>query len=135
MNQNRQRGFSKKWMIVSMIIFITVELILGGFVGQLVLGKFLSMSLRFMLQGLLYLISFFIGGFIIGIISPGVRMMEPAVDAFLSVSIMLLLSIFTPYRFIHFSLPKMLMGGSIAFILALYGAHLGEQFTNRLKQD
>ncbi len=119
--------FSKKWMFASMIIFITVELFLGGLVGSIVLGKFMSISLRFMLQGLLNIVSFFIGGFIIGLISPGIRIHEPAVGAFLSVSIMLCLSIFTPYSFIHFSLTKMIVGGIIAFFLALIGARLGEK--------
>ena len=87
----------------------------------------LCLSLRFMLQGLLHLISFFIGGFIIGLISPGIRIYEPAVGAFLSVSFMLALSLFTPYSFIQFSVTKMLIGGLIAFVLALVGARLGEK--------
>ena len=110
-----------------MAIFIGVELFLGGLIGNLVVGKYMSLSLRFMLQGLLNLASFFAGGFIIGLISPGIRIHEPAVGAFLSVSVMLCLSFFTPYRFIHFSLTKMLIGGGIAFFLALAGARLGER--------
>ncbi len=133
MNNQNHPSFSKKWMFTSMIIFIGVELFLGGLIGSFVLGKFMSLSLRFMLQGLLNLASFFIGGFIIGLISPGIRIYEPAVGAFFSVSIMLCLSFFTPYSFIHFSLPKMLIGGVIAFFLALMGARLGEKIVgNRI---
>lgn len=127
MNNPKYHSFSKKWMFASMVIFIGVELFIGGLIGNFVLGRFMSLSLRFMLQGLLNLISFFIGGFIIGLISPGVRIHEPAVGAFFSVSIMLCLSIFTPYSFIHFSLTKMLMGGVAAFFLALIGARFGEK--------
>jgi hypothetical protein len=44
------------------------------------------------------------------------------------------LSIFTPYSFIHFSLTKMLVGGVIAFFLALVGARLGEKIAgNRVR--
>ncbi len=111
MNDPNEQSFSKKWMFASVAIFIGVELILGGLVGNVVVGRFLSRSLYFILQGVLNLVSFFIGGFIIGLISPGIRIHEPAVGAFLSVSIMLCLSIFTPYSFIHFSLTKMLVGG------------------------
>ncbi len=127
MNNPNHHSFSKKWMFASMVIFIGVELFLGGLIGHLVVGRFISLSLRFMLQGLLNLVSFFIGGFIIGLISPGIRIHEPAVGAFLSVTIMLCLSIFTPYSFIHFSLTKMLIGGVVAFFLALVGAKLGER--------
>ena len=80
-----------------------------------------------MVQGLLNLISYFIGGFIIGLISPGIRIYEPAVGAFLSVLVMLVLTFFTPYSFLHFSLLKVIIGGGIAFFLALSGAKLGEK--------
>jgi hypothetical protein len=132
MNNIERQPFSKKWMFGSMASFITVELILGGMVGSWV-GGYMSISLRFMLQGLLHIVSFFIGGLIIGLVSPGIGIFEPAVGAFLSVSAMLILTIFTPYSFIHFSLTKLLIGGAIAFALALYGARIGEKLAgNRL---
>ena len=127
MNDPNHDSFSKKWMLASMVIFIVVELFIGGLIGNFIVGRFVSLSLRFMLQGLLNIVSFFIGGFIIGLISPGIRIHEPAVGAFLSVSIMLCLSFFTPYSFIHFSFTKMLIGGAVAFFLALAGARLGEK--------
>ncbi len=130
-NYGSDSVFSKKWMILSMIIFITTEIILGGFIGKVVVGKYLSISLRFFIQGLLNLLSYFLGGFVIGAISPGIRIYEPAAGAFLSVAAMLCMSFFTPYSFIHFSLQKMIIGGVIAFFLALYGARLGEKLTNK----
>ncbi len=128
MTNNDVQAFSKKWVVGSMATFIIVEIVLGGLVGGLVSG-YVSMSLRFTFQGLLHLTSFFLGGLIIGLISPGIRILEPAVGAFLSVSIMLILTIFTPYSFIHFSLSKLLIGGAIAFVLAMMGARLGERLT------
>lgn len=121
------KPFSKPWMFISFFVFIVVELILGGYVGEVVVGKYMSMHLRFMLQGLLNLVSYFIGGFIIGVISPGVRVYEPAAGAFLSVLTMLLITFFTPYSFIHFSMTKVIIGGGIAFFLALTGASFGEK--------
>jgi len=129
MKYDRGQPFSTKWMLASMAIFIGIELLLGGIVGQIVVGRFMSLSLRFMLQGLLNVVSFFIGGFIIGVISPGLRVREPATGAFLSVALMLILSIFTPYSFIRFSLTKMIIGGIVAFCLALTGAKIGEKVT------
>ena len=127
------QNFSKQWMWISFGIFIVTELILGGLVGGLVVGKFMSLHLRFMLQGLLNLIAYFVGGVIIGLISPGVRIYEPAVGAFLSVLVMLVLTLFTPFSFIHFSLTKVLIGGGIAFFLALTGAKIGERMAgNRI---
>ncbi len=131
MEELSSQPFSRKWVMISMAIFIGVELILGGLVGNVIVGSYVSMSLRFMFQGLLNLISFLIGGFFIGLISPGIRILEPAVGAFLSVALMLILTLFTPYGFIQFSLVKLLIGGGIAFGLALYGARMGEKVAGK----
>jgi hypothetical protein len=114
-------------MITSFIIFITTELLLGGLIGEFVVGRYMSINLRLMMQGLLQLSSFFIGGIIIGVISPGVRIYEPAVGAFLSIATMLVITLLTPISFIHFSLTKVIVGGGIAFFLALSGAKIGER--------
>ena len=116
-------------MFASMGIFIAVELLLGGLIGDVLIGRYMSISLQFLSQGLLHIVSFFVGGFIVGLVSPGLRIREPAAGAFLSVSLMLALSVFTPYRMIQFSLQKMIIGGVIAFCLALAGARLGERIT------
>lgn len=126
--------FSWKWVLISMAVFMAVELILGGLIGQVLLGRYMSISLGFMLQGLLHLISFFIGGVIVGLISPGIRIQEPAVGAFLSVALMLSLSLFTPYSFIRFSLFKMILGGVVAFCLALAGAKIGESWSGHRRR-
>ena len=90
------------------------------------------MQLRMVLQGVLNLLSFFVGGVVIGVVSPGLRIDEPAVGAFLSVGLLLVVTLFTPYSFISFSLTKLLLGGGIAFALALSGAKLGERITGKL---
>ena len=128
-------GFSKKWMIISMIIFIATEVALGIVVGEFIVGKYVSMNLRFLVQGMLNIASYFVGGFIIGLISPGLRIYEPAAGAFLSVAVMFCITFLTPFRFIHFSMIKVIIGGGIAFFLALAGARLGERVSgNRLHE-
>ena len=126
-----ERAFSYKWMFLSMATFIGIELVLGGLVGEVLLGGYLSMSLQFTLQGLLNLVSYFIGGLFIGAISPGLRMREPAAGAFFSVALMLGLTLFTPYSFIRLSLTKLILGGIIACFLAYWGAELGEKLTGQ----
>ena len=121
------REFSWRWAIFSMAVFVAAELLLGGLVGEFVVGRYKSMSLAFALQGMLNLASYFIGGFIVGLVSPGVRIMEPAVGAFASIALMLALTLFTPFSFLRFSLTKLIIGGGIAFALALSGAKLGER--------
>jgi len=134
MRDLRDQTFSWKWVFISMAVFIGIELILGSIVGGIIVGRYKSISLGFLLQGLLHLASFFVGGLAIGLFSPGIRIREPAVGAFCSVALMLAMSLFTPYAFIRFSLNKMLLGGAIAFGLALLGARIGERLSSSKQQ-
>lgn len=59
----------------------------------------------------------------------GIRTAEPASGAFISVALVLVLAAFTPYTYIQFDLRKLLIGGAIAYVLALGGARLGERVT------
>ena len=121
--------FSWRWTLASMATFMVAELLLGVLVGELVVGRYKSISLSFMLQGLLHLASFFVGGVIIGVVSPGVRIKEPAVGAAFTVATMLMLTMFTPYTFMRMDGGKLLIGGLIAFVIAMSGAKLGERLT------
>ena len=126
------RPFSWSWVFISMALFVGVELVLGGLVGEVVVGRYVSISTRFLLQGVLNLASYFVGGIVVGVISPGVRIKEPALGAFFAVALMLVLTVFTPYSFLRFSLTKVLIGGAIAYVLALTGAKIGERLMGNL---
>ena len=128
-----QRPFDLKWVLASMVVFIAAEILFGALLADVLAGPVTSMTLRFMLQGVLNLLGFFVGGVLIGLFSPGLRIREPAMGAFLCVVLMMMLTLFTPYSFIRFSLTKMLIGGAVAFWLALVGARLGERLAgNRM---
>lgn len=110
-----------------MVTFVALELLLGGLVGHVLLGRYTSISTGFLLQGVLNLSSYFLGGVLIGLVSPGLRIYEPAVGAFLAVAAMLAMTLFTPYTFMRMTQDKLVLGGLIAFALALVGARLGER--------
>ena len=130
--QARQQPFSWGWVIISMIVFVGFELLVGGLLGGFLQDRFRSLSTSFLLQGALNVGSYFAGGILIGVISPRVRINEPAVGAFCAVALVMALTIFTPYSFIRFSVGKLVVGGVIAFFLALAGAKLGEKLTGNL---
>jgi len=115
-----------------MVIFIAAEILIGILIGNIIVGRYVSMGLKFMLQGLCMILSFFAGGLVIGLISPGLRILEPALGAFLSVSSMMAITLLTPSRFYHFSLTKVVLGGALAFGLALAGAKIGERLSGNL---
>ena len=121
-------SFSFGWVVGSLLIFLAVEVVLAGLIGTFV-GGFLSPGTAFSIKGLLNLVSYLIGGLIVGAASKNIRMLEPAIGAFLAVALTLMLTFFTPYTFLAFSSVKLVIGGGIAFVLALVGATVGEQLT------
>ncbi len=127
-----ERDFSWGWVAGAFVLFIAVELLIGGLVGEVLLGRYRSIALGFTLQGLLHVVSFLIGGFLVGLVSPGKRLVEPGVAAFGSVAFMFILTVFTPYSWFVFSSSRVLVGGGLAFLLALAGAWLGERVTGNV---
>jgi hypothetical protein len=123
------RPFSKTWLIASIVLFTCTELLLGGFIAHAVSGRHVSHMLTLRFEMLASLLSYFSGGYLVGLISPGPRLLEPAVAAAVSVVFTFLISFFTPLTFFHADPSKMLVGGVLAFGVALWGAHLGERVT------
>lgn len=134
MTNRAERPFSIFWVTVSMATFIAVELFIGGLIGPFLQGRYTSIALGFTLQGLLNLTSYLIGGFLVAIISPGIRIAEPATGAFFSVALVQVLTLFTPSRFLQPDHGKILIGGIIALILATVGATAGETLMGNLQE-
>src|SRR3712207_2068298 len=79
---------------------------LGG--GQLALGALIGIA------------SFAIGGYIVGLKSPGPTVLEPGISAAIAVVVGLLLSG-------AFTLGNLLVGGLVPFFAGLLGGYLGER--------
>ena len=82
---SRSDEFSWRWALTSLVIFLGVEIALGGVVGRLVTGKFVGHVAALKIEVLLILAGYFGGGLVVGAISPSVRIYEPAVGAALAV--------------------------------------------------
>ena len=135
-----RKKFSWPWVFISIAVFIGIELFFGGFVVREVRGRFVGGIMWFKLEMIIMLASYFFGGMVVGFLSPGVRIFEPAVGAFCAVLITLIYSVFTPMvRCFGFSSDRALIGGAIVFVLALLGADFGERLAakigNRASKD
>ncbi len=135
-----RKKFSWLWVWVSLVVFITIEVIVGTFVNELIAGRYRTYLLGLKLEMLIMLGSYFFGGLAVGFFSPTVRIFEPAIGAFSAVLVTLLYSVFVPMRyFFGFDSSKVLIGGGIVFTLALLGADVGERlaakFGNRASQE
>lgn len=129
------RPFSIPWTIISVVLFLAVELLIGTWLGPLVLGKYVSPMFHLEVQLIMHLLSFYLGGVAVGVMSPGRRIAEPAVGAFLSVLVVFLMSFFMPTWYFQFDAGKVLVGGGIGFLLALAGAWQGEKLMGNVDAD
>jgi hypothetical protein len=79
---------------------------------------------RLALGALIGLASFAIGGYIVGLRSPGRTVLEPGISAAIAVVVGLLLSG-------AFTLGNLLAGGLVPFLAGLLGGYLGERHQSR----
>jgi len=117
-----------------MATFIATELIIGGLLGELLLGKAVSINTNFLLQGLFNLAGFAVGGFLIGVISPGRRVAEPAVGAAATLVLISIIALFVPFRYIGYTNSSMIVAAAIAAAIAGAGAYSGEKLTGNVKE-
>jgi len=121
------RPFSWKWVLVSLAAFIGAEIVIGGLVGEWLLDQVVSNNTSFLLQGLINLTGFVLGGFLVGVLSPGRRISEPAVAGFVTMLLMSVIALFAPFRWIGYSGVGMLLAGACAAALGAGGAYMGEK--------
>lgn len=136
MNDPQQsQPFSTWWMLASVLIFTGMEIAIAIVLAPAIFaGRLASPMLQMRLQMLMHLASFLAGGVFVGIISPRVRLMEPAVGAFIAVALVFLMSVFMPHHFFHWSWSKIFVGGGIAFAIALFGAYTGEKWMGNISE-
>lgn len=129
----QSQPFSTWWMIASVLIFTGMEIAIALMLAPAIFaGRLASPMLQMRMQVIMHLTSFLIGGLLVGVISPRVRMMEPAVGAFIAVALVFLMSVFMPYSFFHWEWSKIAAGGGIAFAIALFGAYTGEKWMGNM---
>ena len=124
-----KRPISTKWVVLSVLIFTAFEVLLGQGVTKLLEGSTTSHMLMLRIELALMSASFLAGGFLIGVLSPGPRLLEPAIGAAITVVFTFLIAFFSPIVVFQASLSRMVVGGALGFVLALFGAHLWEKLT------
>ncbi len=117
-----------------MAAFIGAEIVVGGLFGELLLGKAISINTNFLLQGLFNLAGFALGGFLIGVLSPGRRIAEPAVGAAATMVLISILALFVPFRFMGYSSGGIIFAALFAAAIAGAGSYSGEKLTGNAGQ-
>jgi hypothetical protein len=118
-----------KWIAIGLVIMIALS-ILGGLLVGLILGPQVTAAAspeevtltggQALLALAVNVLSFLIGGFIVGIKSVGRTILEPGISALVAVLVVLLISH-------QLSVMNLLIGGLVPFIAGVVGGWLGEK--------
>lgn len=131
----RRAPFSWGWVWASFAGFLVFQVLLAKFATPYVTQGYQTRHFQFLVEGGITLAAYYLGGFLIGFISPKVRLMEPAAAAALAMFAALSVGLFTPEIWYRFGLFKFLLGGGLAASLAYAGAFSAERITGSVRED
>ena len=95
--------------------------------AHLLAGRVLSDGTSLLMRNGLQLVAFFSGGAIIGVVSPKLRLIEPALGAVGCMALIVVMTWMTPIRFYGYGGAKLLAACTVSFVVALAGAWVGER--------
>ena len=121
--KHQQEGFEWKWAILSVVVYLILQ---AGILG--VLPIVLPFYDPQGLAGLMISVGvWFLGGIVVGALSPGKTFLEPAVGALIAVVPTIgFLMVITPEGFDP-SLIAYIVGGLLGVMISLFGAFIGEK--------
>ncbi len=88
-----------------------------------------AMHTRFLIEGVVIAASYLAGGFAVGFLSPGIRVVEPIAAGAAAIVAAMAVAWFTPSIWFVATPSKILVGGTLACALAGFGAMKGERLT------
>ena len=123
-------SFSFNWVMISVFGYLAIQVALGLGAKLFVFPFAGTDHTMFLAQGLIIIAGFYIGAFIIGVLSPGRRTVEPVLGAVLAVAAAFSVSNFTPQMGGWFRLDgiaQMSVAALMAGTIAAFGAYSGEK--------
>lgn len=120
---HQQEGFDTKWVGISFGIYLALQFVVLV-IGPMIIGSFDPQGMPgiFLSAGI-----WFLGGMVVGAVSPGKTFMEPAVGALIACPFTIgYLMWVTPEGF-NPSLLAYLVGGLLGVMISLFGAFFGEK--------
>jgi len=128
--QNQQTGFSPVWIVISFAIYLVLQ-------GIFLVGLDVALD-AYDPQGFWGLVIsipiWFIGGIIVGRLSPGRTFIEPAIGAILAcIPTVAYIMWITADGFMPGMLELLILGG-MGVMISLFGAFLGEKLQGKVKR-
>ncbi len=126
-NASKVQPFAWRWVLGSMIVFVVLEVSLGAGLASLLDERMLSHGTGLLLRNGLQMVAFFGGGLFIGVVSPRIRLLEPALGAVGCILLILVMTWMTPIHVYGFGGTRLLAACVVSFVVAISGAWLGER--------
>jgi hypothetical protein len=123
-------SFSFNWVMLSVLGYLAIQVVLGLGANLFVFPFAGTAHTGYLAQGLIIIMGFYIGAFIIGVLSPGRRTVEPVLGAVLAVAAAFSVSNFTPQMGGWFridGLGMMTTAAVMAGTIAAFGTYSGEK--------
>ena len=130
-------SFSFNWVIVSVLGYLAMQVGLGMLAKLFIFPFAATKHTEFMAQGLIIIVGFYVGAFIIGVISPGRRTIEPVLGAVLAVGAAFSVSNFTPQMGGWFRLDgigMMMTAAVMAGVISAFGVYSGEKLMGNVDE-
>lgn len=124
------QAFSWPWVWVSLGSFVLAQFLLHGLIL-----KAASAHGMFLLEALIDIFTYVLGGFMVGVVSPRVRVLEPAAGAVIALVLTLHVGMWMPFSFFSTGLVKTVVMSLVVAFCAYEGAVLGEKVTRQLPPD
>lgn len=125
-NPNEQ-PFSWPWVWMSLGSFVLAQFLLHG-----VIFSAASIHGLFLLESMIDLFTYFLGGFMVGVVSPKIRVLEPTVGAVIALVMTLNVGMWMPFNFFTGGIVKTLIMSGVVAATAYQGAYIGEKLTRQM---
>lgn len=127
--------FSFNWVMLSVFGYLVTQVVLG-FAAKVLVYPFAGTThTKFLAQGLIIIAGFYIGAFVIGVLSPGRRIIEPMLGAIFAVAAVFSVSDFTPQTaWLRLDgIGSMGTAAIMAGFTAVCGAYSGEKLMGNVR--
>lgn len=131
-----KRAFSFGWVLTSTVGYLAMQVVLGIVAQTFVLPFVVAKHTQFFTEGLIIMLGFYVGAFLIGVISPGRRVVEPVLGAVAAVAAAFSVANFTPQMggwLRHDGLGMMTTAALLAAFFAGFGCYSGEKLMRNVK--
>jgi hypothetical protein len=123
-----QQAFSWPWVWISLGSFVLAQFLMHGLIMRAASAHGL-----FLLEALIDVFTYVLGGFMVGAASPKVRVMEPAVAAVIALVLTLHVGMWMPFSFFSAGLAKTVVMSFVVAFCAYEGAVMGEKLTRQIQ--